>query len=201
MPLVVGKLTGFEYEHVKVKADEKEEYKNNTYSLGLFPYLQDSASGDGFGESLAIARFMCNSTVKLYGSTAYETAKVDEVLERHLAALNQSFMKVLPATLGYMKAKEANFKDGMKKIKDYIRTLDEEIKDKEYFVGDSLTLADVYLVVTINFFIATILDAGFRKAVPNFMKWYEKVRGHEAIEAHLGKQRYIGKPMKPLLQE
>lgn len=195
-------MTGFEYEYVKIEQEGKEDFKKNVYSVGLFPYLQDE-SGEGFGESLAIARFMCNSKVEagLYGATTYETAQIDEVIERHFFNFNMSMLKVILPVFGYAAISDENNKDCNKRMKDYLRSLDETLKDKQYFVGDKLSLADVYVASTLNIFFATVLDAGFRKAIPNLTKWYESVRNHEEIVAVLGKPRYCGKALKPKLEE
>lgn len=191
-------MTGFEYEFVKIAKEEKEEYKKNTYSLGVFPYLQDSASGEGFGESLAIARFMCNTKSEsgLYGTTAYETGLIDQVIDRHVFANSMTLMKVLGPVLGFGATTEEQAKEFAKKAKDYFKQLDGELKDKSYFVGDRLTLADVYIAVSMNLFVALFLDAGFRKALPNLMKWYDSVRNEEALVSVLGKPRYCGKALK-----
>lgn len=198
MTKIVAKLTGFEHEFVKISNEEKEEYKKNVYSLGVFPYLKDESTGEGLGESLAIARFMCNSKVEagLYGSSSYESALIDEVIERHLFASGQTFHKVFVAIFGFSALSEEASKESTKKLKDYVRNLDERLKDKEYFVGDKLTLADVYVAVSLNYLMATFLDAGFRKAIPNVMKWYENVRNQEAFVSVLGKPRYCGKSFK-----
>lgn len=192
-------MTGFEHEFVRISEQEKEDYKKNINPRGVFPYLKDESSGEGLGESLAIARFMCNTKVEagLYGSTVYETARIDELIERHLFVFGQSVFKVLGPILGFMPTSEEEFKEHSKKLKDYLMTLDALLKDKEYFVGDKLSLADVYIAVSLNLIMALAVDAGFRKAIPNLTTWYGKVRANEALETILGKPRYCGKALKP----
>lgn len=196
-------MTGFEHEFVKISNDEKEDYKTNVYAAGVFPYLKDETTGEGLGESVAIARFMCNSKQEagLYGSSAYEAAKIDEVVDRNIATFNGVAMKFLYAVLGYGESTKEDFAEHSKKFKDYLRLLDEHLKDREYFVGDKLSLADVYLATSFNLLFATYIDAGFRKAVPNLTKWYGGVRTHAVIEHHLGKARYCGKAFKPKLSK
>ena len=199
MTRVVADMTGFEHEFVKVAKDGKEEYKQNVYAAGLFPFLKDESSGEGLSESLAIARFMCNSKPEagLYGTSTEEIAQVDEVLEKHLYNFSMIFGRVFPAVFGFTATNDDDFKDAMKRFKDHLMGLDALLKDKSYFVNERLTLADVYVAVSLNLPMATIIDAGFRKALPNLVKWYESVRAHGTIEKYLGKARFIGKPMKP----
>ena len=196
-------MTNFEHEFVKLTDEEKEDYKKNINPRGVFPYLKDESSGESLGESLAIARFMCNSKPEsgLYGSTVYETARIDELLEKHQFMFGSTIFKVMGSTLGFHPVTKEEFQESSKKTKDYLRTLDGLIKDKEYFFGDKLSLADVYIAVSLNLLFATVLDAGFRKAIPNLTSWYEKVRANGDIESVLGKPRFCGKPLKPKLAE
>lgn len=161
------------------------------------PYLVTEEGS--LGESNAIARFMCNSSpdTGLYGSSVQEKANIDEIVERHTSFMAMHAFKALGPVLGFSQATTEEFSEAAKKIKDYIRTLDEAIKNKEFFFGDKLSLADVYIAVTMNLFFATFIDAGFRKAVPNFSAWYEKTRNNDVIVSVIGKPRYCGKAMKP----
>ena len=199
MAKVAAEATGFEHEFVKVEPEGVEEYKKNTYSLGTFPYLQDSATGEGFGESVAIARFMCSSKPEagLYGSSAIETAKIDQVIDEFMGKLGMYGSPVLAVVMGYTKGDEQTFKDQNKSWRDYLRALNDRLEGKEFLVGDKLSLADLYLANFLNYFFAIVLDAGFRKAIPHLTKWYEGVRGHEALTKFLGKPRFAGKGIKP----
>lgn len=165
-------------------------------SRGVFPYLVTEEGS--VGESIAIARYMCNSRpdAGLYGSTVQDQAYIDEIIERHTSAYTRFGMAVLAPILGFYAAKDAEYKEAQKNLKDYVRLLDGLLKDKEFFYGDKLTLADVYLATSFNLFFALYLDAGFRKAVPNFSAWYERVRNNDVIVSVLGKPRLITKPLK-----
>lgn len=196
---VVAELSGFEHEYVRLAQEDKEEFKNTKYSAGLLPYLEDSATGEGFGESVAIARFMCNSKPEagLYGSSVYETSQIDEAIDRHMSNLNNHGVKLLYPTLGFAKIDDETFKAQSKMWKDYLRAVNDRLEGKDYLVGDKLTLADVYFVTSMNLFFATNIDAGFRKAIPHLTKYYETVRSHDAIVKVFGKARFAGKGIKP----
>jgi glutathione S-transferase len=200
---IVADLTSFEHEFEKVSPEGKEEYKNNVNSRGLFPYLRVESENDGFGESVAIARFMCNSNpgAGLYGSSTEEIAQVDEVLDKNLCFLQRHFSRLVPAVFGYFKLSEDESKERQKALKDYLRELDQAIKDKEFFVAGKLTIADLYIVCSMSIPMGICVDAGFRKAIPNFMKYFEGVRANSVVEKYLGKQRYVGKGQKPQVQK
>lgn len=161
--------------------------------------MKDTTTGEGLGQSVAIARLMCNTHPDsgLYGSTAFETAKIDEVIDGHYAALNLVAIKFFPAVFGYRPISKDEFTELSKKFKDHLKALDELIGDKEFFVGDKLSLADVYLVSSLNLFFAIFIDSGFKKAVPSLTKWYETTRTQAVFETHLGKARFCNKAFSP----
>ena len=146
---------------------------------------------------------MCNSKPEsgLYGTTLYENALIDEAIERHLFAWNQFIYTEVVAALGYVPLTEKKHNELDKKLKDYFAKLNDLLKDKQYFVEEKLTLADVYICVITNLPMATILDAEFRSTIPHFITWYERVRANSVILSHLGKQRYIGEALQPKIIE
>lgn len=196
-------MTGFEYEYVKLAKSDVEEYKKSTYSQGVFPYLKDETSGEGWGESVAIARFMCNSKPEsgLYGSTLYESAQIDEVIERHMFAFQQFIMKEVGSVVGFFSITEEKHAEHTKKLKDYLEKLNTLLDGKQYFVGEKLTLADVYVCMSMNLFMATVIDAELRKSVPHLTAWYERVRANGTIVSYLGTPRYIGAALHPKITE
>ena len=101
------------------------------------------------------------------------------------------------AIIGYFPANEEQYKEALKKFKDYLRSLDAKVKDKEFVVGDKLTLADLFLATILNLPFALILDAGFTKAIPNLTKYYTGVRSNSVVEKYFGKARFAGKGIKP----
>ena len=185
---------------VKIKEEEKEEYKNTINPRGVFPYLVTEEGG--LGESLAIARFMCNSTPEctIYGSTPQEKSEIDEIIEKSFALMTTCFGGVYGPLLGYFPTTDEKFKADMKKFKDHLRSLDSLVKDKEFAYGDSLTIADIFLIVHLNQALATVIDAGFRKAIPNLTAWYEKLRSNELFMTALGKPIFCSKPGKPMIK-
>ena len=61
-------------------------------------------------------------------------------------------------------------------MKEYFTQIDKLLKDKSYFVGDKITLADVYVAVSMNLLMATLIDEEYRKELPNLTTWYERIR-------------------------
>mmetsp|Transcript_15143 Transcript_15143/g.17543 ORF Transcript_15143/g.17543 Transcript_15143/m.17543 type:complete len:218 (-) Transcript_15143:37-690(-) len=200
---IVAKLTSFEHEFVRIAPEDKEKFKAETYSAGLFPYLKNETTGEGLGESTAIARFMANSNPAsgLYGSTVFESALIDEAIERHLFANNQFVFKAGIGILGYMAVKQEEFDEAVKKVNEYLAKLDGLLKDKTYFALEKLTLADLYVVQTVGFMFVTLIGAEDRAQLLNLVAWFDRVRANEAVTEILGKPRYIGVALKPKLAE
>ena len=146
---------------------------------------------------------MCQSKPEsgLYGSTVYESALVDETVERHLYSFNQFIFKEVLAVLGYTPLTEEKHADSSKRLRDYFAKLNDLLQDKQYFVAEKLTLADAYVCVSTNLLMATIIDAEFRSTIPHFVAWYERVRSNPAVVSVLGKARYIGEALPAKITE
>ena len=146
---------------------------------------------------------MCNSKPEsgLYGSTLYESAQIDEVIERHMFAFQQFIMKEVGSVVGFFSITEEKHAEHTKKLKDYLEKLNTLLDGKQYFVGEKLTLADVYVCMSMNLFMATVIDAELRKSVPHLTAWYERVRANGTIVSYLGTPRYIGAALHPKITE
>lgn len=116
---------------------------------------------------------MCYSNLEsgLYGTTVYESGLIDEVIERHLFAHNQTIFKIVPSVLGFGPISKKAHDEYSKKMHDYFALLDSLLSGKTNFVADRLTLADVYVVVTMNLLMATLIDEERRKQLPNLTSW------------------------------
>ena len=190
------KLTETEYEEVVIGPAEREDYVKTKNPAGLLPFFETEEGG--LSESSTIVRYLCNSKpdVGLYGLTVHEQSYVDEILDKHACAVNSFMWQVVLAVTGHVPLPGDKLKELNKKLKDYLRDLDTLVKDKEYVVLDKLTIADLYLLCTLSVLMGIFIDAGFRKAIPNLTTYFEKRRDDEVINSVLGKQRYLGKPLK-----
>lgn len=61
--------------------------------------------------------------------------------------------------------------------------------NKAWLVGETLTVADVFLFVAFMVPFQTALDAEFRRSVPNFAKWFLKMSSLPSIIGRLGHVR------------
>lgn len=194
---IVAKLANLEYEYVHVKDEELADYAKTINPTGFLPYLQTEEGG--IAESNAIARFIANSNPDsgLYGTTVQEQSSIDEAIERFNSAVNSYIWKAVLCVTGHVPVADSEYKDASKKVKDFLRTLDEGLKDREFVAGEKLSLADIYYVSTLSVLYGVLIDGGFAKAVPSLTKYFETHRDSDTFTSALGKQRYLKKPLKP----
>lgn len=68
------------------------------------------------------------------------------------------------------------YNESVKLVKDQMKTLNNVLKDdKRWLVGDSCTLADIYLAVNLIVPFQVCLDGGYQKAMGNVCKWFQRV--------------------------
>jgi len=91
----------------------------------------------------------------------------------------------------------ADFSALVKELKAVAKTLDTHLQGKQWIAGDSFSLADLY---TGAFFVAsfqTVLDGGFRKAVPNLAAWFANFIAHQPVIRRMGRIQLCAKALKP----
>ena len=64
--------------------------------------------------------------------------------------------------------------------------MNDKIKNKEWFVGDGLTLADIVVFNSLIIPFSFVLDPGFRKAMPNISSWWEKMSKLDLVKNTAG---------------
>ena len=86
------------------------------------------------------------------------------------------------------------------RIKDLLKYLDQQVKDKKFVLGDILTLADVSLFNKLKFFFQLVFPKGLRKKVfPNVNKWFEALAETTEVKRVYGKIHLCNVPVKPFI--
>lgn len=99
-----------------------------------------------------------------------------------------------------MEVQQADYNTSMQAIKANAKVLNEQVKDKNWIVGDNATLADVVLACHFMTAQQTILDAGFRKAMPAYSAWFERVVALPEFIAVCGNVKSAAKAVKPQIK-
>lgn len=188
---VVGDLVGAEVE--VVVTTEKSKHPS-----GRFPYLETS-NGSVIWEPCAIAKHLArmNPSAGLLGGSPFEEAKVIEWIDwAESNALHKVHDVILPV-LGYGSPDPKKHSAAVAKAKDVAKTLNTALKGKKWFVGDKMTLADLYIGNLLTTLFQTTFDAGFRKAMPDLAKWFEQYTSEKAVVNRMGAIKACAKALKP----
>ena len=120
----------------------------------------------------------------LLGASSIQEAQVDQWLIFGQLNLAPHFRSVLGPIFGWMEVTAAANAEGQKAVKDHVRTVNNALEGREWLVGESVTLADYALAALFMMYAQTILEKNYRKSVPHFSAWFERV----AADAHFIKQ-------------
>ena len=88
------------------------------------------------------------------------------------------------------------------KLKEYLKTIEEDLKKNSYIAGEKLTLADILLFRYLRFFMMLHFPEGMRKSLfPQTTKWFEKImKSPEAVKAY-GRTVLCKNPLKAFTGE
>lgn len=75
--------------------------------------------------------------------------------------------------------------------------MNDRLVGKSFLVGGRLTYADIVNFVALIIPFAFVLDAGFRKAMPNVSAWFDRISKQSAVMNVAGAVKMCEKPLKP----
>lgn len=106
----------------------------------------------------------------------------------------------MAAMYGTAEVSQADYTLSMNAVKNNAKVLNVALKGKNWLVADHVTLADI--TVACHFIGAqqTILDAGFRKAMPDYSAWFDRVVALDDFKAVCGNVKSAAKGIKPTLK-
>jgi elongation factor 1-gamma len=82
-------------------------------------------------------------------------------------------------------------------LKSHVKTVNDHLKNKTFMVGDKFSVADISVACTLMIPFQTVLDAGYRKAMPNVSAWFERCMSLPCFVKTFGYVRMCDKAMKP----
>lgn len=131
---------------------------------GKFPFL--TTPEGNLSESIAIAKYLAHGHPTLMGSTPEENAKVNQWMYWAVTTLLPDQLNAVKAIHGFAEVSQADYTVSQNAIKANAKTLNVALAGKDWIVGNSCTLADITLACFQIMAQQTILDGGFRKAMP-----------------------------------
>lgn len=157
-----------------------------------FPFME-TPDGQLIGESAAIAGYIARvaGNTQYLGETPFEAAQVDQWVAFASSTITPAFYPMALHIFGWKEDKAAH-DNGVKAIKEAVKTLNGQLGDRSWIVGDRLTLADI---VTFNALLVPytfVLDGGFRKAMPKAAEWFLKMSKLPVVTRTAGYVKWVG---------
>lgn len=151
-------------------------------------------------ESAAIANYFARlSGNALGGKDAFEIAQVDQFVNFGISTLMPHFPTIYQAIFGVGSVEADAFNNAMKEFKDAIRLINTHLQGKDYLVGDRLTVADIFIAMSVIIPFQVVIDAGVRKSVvPNVTAWLERFIALPEVVRRIGHVKLCAKALKPV---
>ena len=196
-------LTKATVELQDVDWEDKETRKTLTPKspTGTFPFLE---IGDQvLSESRAIENYLAMKyKPELLGENELEKAQVRQWSDFGIFEIGFCAKEIVYPIFGWKPYCKESADKANERLKGFMRTLDAQLKDKEYVMGAKLTLADVCLFRELKYFFQLVFPKGLRdKVFPNVTKWFQKMSETEEVKKVYGKILLCNQPLKPFIQE
>ena len=168
---------------------------------GTFPFLE---TPEGIlSESRAIENYLAlKHKPELLGENDFEKAQIRQWSDFAIFEIGYCAKEIVYPLFGWKNYCKESADKANNKLKEFMRTLDAQLKDKEFVMGAKLTLADVTLFRELKYFFQLVFPKGLRdKVFPNATKWFQKMAETEEVKKAYGKILLCNQPLKPFIKE
>ena len=168
---------------------------------GTFPFLETT---EGIlSESRAIENYLAlKHRPELLGENDYEKAQVRQWSDFAIFEIGYCAKEIVYPIFGYKNYCKESADKANNRLKEFMRTLDAHLKDKDFVMGSRLTLADVTLFRELKYFFQLVFPKGLRdKLFPNATKWFQRMAETEEVKKVYGKILLCNQPLKPFIKE
>ena len=165
---------------------------------GGFPYLE-TENGSIIGETEAIVKYIArmNLATGLLGKHQHDHAKINEWIAWCQTSFITPAMNAQCMIYGHHMTNMDSFNSSVKKMKEQARILDKWLQEHKWVTGDNFSLADIFIGSVMIPVFQLIFDAGFRKAVPNLTKWFDRFCLDPFVQGVYGLVQPCIKAIKP----
>ena len=168
---------------------------------GTFPFLETT---EGIlSESRAIENYLAlKHRPELLGENDYEKAQVRQWSDFAIFEIGYCAKEIVYPIFGWKNYCKESTDKANNRLKEFMRTLDAHLKDKDFVMGSRLTLADVTLFRELKYFFQLVFPKGLRdKLFPNATKWFQRMAETEEVKKAYGKILLCNQPLKPFIKE
>ena len=185
-----------EFERIPFAQWKSAEYLQK-HPWGKVPTLE-TPEGCIF-ESHSIMRYFARKAGKMYGSTAAETASIDQWLEFINTQINPNLSRVHYAILGFFPVTKEQYDAARKELWETLRLVDGWLKNNKFLGASEVSISDVALATNLRYAFRLIFDEKCRSNLPNLTRWFEEVSSLQPFQQHFGKLWLCTKEFVPEL--
>jgi len=166
---------GQEFEDVRIERDQWAELKPKT-PTGQMPYME--VDGRQLGQSMTCARYIARE-YDLLGGDAWEEARVNQVIDTSNDLFDQ-IVKVF-----FAKAEEDKVAP-KEKITVIMQIMEKLLQQNDFYVGNSVTLADLAVYTTLEFLFTAMPES--KSTAAKMGEHFDRVASQPLISAWLAKR-------------
>ncbi|KDR78219.1 hypothetical protein GALMADRAFT_245282 [Galerina marginata CBS 339.88] len=170
--------------------------------LAKFPHGKIPAweSTDGFKlfEGAAIARYVAGLAPNsgLLGGSLEDAALVDQwvhLTESEVDSYTDLIRGLCRGLYPYNKATHTSLAERQIRT---LNTLEAHLSTRTFFVGERITLADIFIAGTIQKAVSATVDAGLRAKLPNLIRHFETIINQPKLKGVFGETTFIDKAIQ-----
>lgn len=193
---VVAKFLGIDLEFNRIlPQDWKSAEHLKRHPLGKVPVLE-TPEGCIY-ESLSIIRYLARRAGKLYGSSAAETAHIDQWLEFSNSQLQPFVAAITYPMLGYAQSTPEKHEEAKKGLLEVLKIVDGFLEKNQFLGAKEISVADIVLAVQLRFVFSLVLDEAVRSGFPHLTKWFVAFSEHAIYKGYFGKTWLCQKEFVP----
>ena len=200
--MIVANYCGVNIEEIAVQSGSDEEKNLQKRGLGTYPALD--VDGTLISDSWAIAAYIARSSGKasLLGNSDFEQAEVDQWMD-FLRSETEPIVKALQwYTFGHAEcssAAEYNFI--YNSYKDNVKVINKHLGGKTNMVGNVLTIADIYMVLTQVEMQQALIDPNLRNSLQFFNAVFKNVTELDCFKQRMGAVKQGKKQILPTFEQ
>ena len=180
---IIGKKIVFE--EIKLEEKDKRNSLVNKIPTTTFPFLETEKGN--ISQSNAIIKYLCEKyKPELLGENIFEKCKIIQWIEFANNEIFKCNKNIIYPIFGWNNLNKEDYNKDNNKIKEYLKIIEKELENKEYIIGNKISIADIKLFSSLRYLMILYLPEQMRnKLYPKINKWYEKIMNtSEAINAY-----------------
>ena len=180
---IIGKKIDFE--EIKLEEKDKRNSLVNKIPTTTFPFLETEKGN--ISQSNAIIKYLCEKyKPELLGENIFEKCKIIQWIEFANNEIFKCNKNIIYPIFGWNNINKEDYNKDNNKIKEYLKIIEKELENKEYIIGNKISIADIKLFSSLRYLMILYLPEQMRnKLYPKINKWYEKIMNtSEAINAY-----------------